>query len=124
MDYYFQSKVLKKLEQSRKFSRDILQEMRRMSREMDALIVEVQNTVGVEESVLVLLDSLAASLQTALDQLATSGVDLTAIQTITTDLATERQKLADKVAANPAGSNPIVAANKKQFPKQTGRTAV
>jgi hypothetical protein len=105
---YILYEILKRLDKilagQKKIADLLVRENKHMSAQMDALITEVQNTVGVEESVLVLIDSLVTKLQSALDQLATSGADLTQLQTLATDLATEREKLAAKVATNPGGS--------------------
>jgi len=65
----------------------------KMSLGFDVISAEVEATKGVVASVLVLIDKLVAGVQDA--------VTLEQAQTFATEFATERQKLADKVAANP-----------------------
>jgi uncharacterized protein Yka (UPF0111/DUF47 family) len=107
MDSYAVLKIFNKLDKIMSGQKKIAEqlyvlkvEINNMSVQMDALLLEVKNTKDVQDSVLVLVDRMAARLRTLINQLAQQKVDTTALQTMATELATQREKIAAAVVAN------------------------
>jgi len=90
MDYYFQKTIIDLLT-------NILEENKRMSVQMDALVEEVRASITVQEGVLILLDTLTDRLNTVIAELQAQAVDTAELEVITADLAAERQKVAEAV---------------------------
>jgi len=65
-----------------------------MSQEMDDLAQEVHDTVGSMESAIVFIDGLE-------QRLADAGTDPAKLKALRGELAAERDKLANAIAANP-----------------------
>ncbi len=73
-----------------------------MSKELDALIVEVQEESGIIDSAITFIDGLKAELQSVKDQLAEAGIDNAKLNDVITTLDTKGNALANALAANPA----------------------
>jgi hypothetical protein len=72
---------------------------------LDALASEVSNTIGAEESAVVVLDGIAARIKTAVAEAVANGATAEQLAPITDEVAAltaAREKLAAAVAANGA----------------------
>ena len=74
----------------------ILEEIRKMSAQLDALVAAVSANTTITESAITLLQGLHAKLL----ELIANGIDPVAVQQLADDLSAQTQKLADAVTAN------------------------
>jgi hypothetical protein len=80
----------------------LIKEYTLMAQEIDDLAVEVTETVGVMQSAVALINGISARIQDAVDAAlaANPTVDLSALNTLRTELDTKGNELAAAVAAN------------------------
>lgn len=96
---WFGKLVLKKLDKIISLAKEIREELRFMSAELDALEVEVSETKGVEESAIVLLEGLKAQLDQLAAELAAQGIDNAKVLALSAQLDESANRLAAAVAA-------------------------
>ena len=74
-EYRFKELLLKKLDKIINLLSLINKEEIKMSAQLDALVLEVQNTEGVEDSAIALLEGLSAQITALAAELAADGID-------------------------------------------------
>jgi ABC-type sulfate transport system substrate-binding protein len=105
-EYRFQELVLHKLNTIISILGSIQEEETKMSAQLDDLIVIVQNTEGVEDSAIALLQGLSADIATLAAELAAQGIDNQKLVDLGVELDTKTAALAAAVAANPVPPTP------------------
>jgi len=97
----FNQLVLMKMDKLISIASDIRKELKHMSAELEALAVEVEETKGIEESAVVLLQGLKARLDQLAADLAAAGIDNALVVELSTELDASSDALAAAVAAFP-----------------------
>lgn len=91
---YFEFQVLEALEQIESDIKFIKKELKRMSTELDTLSQQVQETIGIEQSAIALIEGLAAKLEAIAN-------DPAAVLALAEQLHVQSEALAAAVQANP-----------------------
>ena len=97
----FNQLVLMKMDEIISVAKDIREELRHMSAELEAVALEVEETKGVEESAVVLLQGLSARLDQLAADLAAAGIDNSRVLELSAELDASSDALAAAVAAFP-----------------------
>lgn len=96
--YRFREALLCKLDKIIKLLEIQNKEIKHMSVELDALILQVGETVGIEQSVIVLLQGIQARIDTLIEELEAAQIDTTKLVELNADLNTSELALAEAVA--------------------------
>jgi|WetSurMetagenome_2_1015567.scaffolds.fasta_scaffold388542_1 hypothetical protein len=98
-EFRYKELVLLKLNKIINLLKLMYKEERKMSAELDALEIEVQETQDVEESAIVLLQGLAVQLADLAAQLAQEGIDNEKVAALAAELDAKSNQLAAAVAS-------------------------
>lgn len=96
--YRFREALLCKLDKIIRLLEIQNREIKHMSVELDALVLQVSETVGIEESVIVLLQGIQARIDALIAELEAAQVDTTTLVELNADLNTSELALAEAVA--------------------------
>jgi len=97
-EYFFREQTSKNLARIIRLLETINKEMKHMSVELDALVLQVGETVGVEESVITLLQGIGARLDAIIAELEAAKVDTATVVKLREDLDVSEQAVAEAVA--------------------------
>jgi hypothetical protein len=79
---------------------EIFEKENEMSEQLDLLEVQVAETIGAEESAIILLEGISERLTELAEELAVSGVDNAKVLALRDELDASEARLAEAVAAN------------------------
>ena len=97
-EYFFRKKTEKQLTQIIKLLKNITEEIKNMSLELDALEIQVAETQGIEESVIVLLNGIKIQLDEIIAELAEAQIDNAKLVELRDSLDASEQALSQAVA--------------------------
>jgi uncharacterized protein involved in exopolysaccharide biosynthesis len=106
-EYRFKELLLNKLDKIINLLGSINKEEIKMSAQLDALIVEVQNTEGVEDSAIALLEGLSAQITAISAELAADGIDNQKLVDLAAELDAKTAALAAAVAVTTPPTPPV-----------------
>jgi hypothetical protein len=105
-EFFFRKKTEKQLTQIIKLLKELTQEVYDMSIELDALVAQVTETQGIEQSVIVLLQGIQTQLTALEAELAAQAIDTSTVVALKDDLHASEEALAAAVAAFPVPPTP------------------
>jgi hypothetical protein len=97
-EYFFRETTEKQLTQIIKLLKNITKEIKKMSVELDALVAQVAETQGIEESVITLLQGIQVQLTALEAELAAQAIDTSTVVQLKDDLHASEEALATAVA--------------------------
>ena len=97
-EYFFRKKTEKQLKKIIQMLEILTQEVYDMSVELEALVLQVGETEGVEESVITLLQGIQVELDALIAELAAQAIDTTTVVELKDRLNASEEALASAVA--------------------------
>ena len=108
-EFRYKEIVLNKLNTIINLLKLIRKEEKHMSKELDELEIEVQETEDIEDSAVVLLEGLAQQLSDLAEQLAAEGIDNTKVAALSAELSAKSTALAAAVASYTPPTPPLTS---------------